>query len=152
MVSLSPEPDLSIVQEEVKEKPAKPKKEAPKAAKKEEKPKAAPKPEEKVVELKPKEKEAKVKAKAEEEAKVKAEAEAKAQAKAEAEAKAKADAKAKDTEDLKALRYKRTMEREKHEAERRSLEGEKVTKTPASEQFDLVERLSRNIDRIHRRL
>lgn len=182
LVSISPEPDLSIVQEEVKEKAPKPKKEAPKPKKKEEKPKEAPKPEEKVVELKPKEEEAEAKAteeteaKAEEEAKAKAEAEAKAKAgeeakakaeaetkakaeeetkakaEAEVEAKARAEAKAREKEELLAIRYKRTQEREKHEAERRALEGEKEAKTPSYEQLSLVDRLSRNIDRIHKRI
>ena len=181
LISLSPKPDLTIAEAEapVKEKVAKPEKKeaAPKPEKKEEKPKATPKPEEKVVELKPKAEEklkaeAEEKAKAEVEAKAKAEAEekakveAQARAKAEAEAKAKADAEAKakaeaekkakveakEKEDLQALRYKRALEREKLEAERKALEGEKVPKTPAAQQLTPVDKLIQDLDRIHRRL
>jgi len=172
LVSISPEPNLAIEEKEVpaKERVAKPKKEE-----------APPKAEEKVVELKPKaeeaaeaEEKAKAEAKAEEEAKKKAEAEAKAKAeeeakkkaeeeeraRAEAEAKAKAEeearaeagAKAKEKEDLQALRYKRALEREKLEAERKALEGEKIPKTPAAEQLSLVDKLIRDLDRIHRRV
>jgi len=165
----------------VKEKVAKPEKKevAPKPEKKEEKPKAAPKPEEKVVELRPKAEEAaraeaeaqakmeaEEKAKAEVEAKAKAEAEAKAkaeeeakaraeaeaQAKMEAEEKAKAEAEAKEKEDLQALRYKRALEREKLEAERKALEGEKIPKTAATQQLSLVDKLMQDLDRIHRRV
>ena len=156
---------------------AKPKKEEKPATKKEEKvvemkPKEEPKP--KVVD------EAAVKAKAEEEAKAKAEEEAKAKEAAEAkakaeeeakakeaaeakakaeeeakakevaEAKAKADAKAKESEELQALRYKRAQEREKHEAEKEAVKTD-ITRTPSKEQLDLVERLTRNLDRIHKR-
>ncbi len=100
---------------------------------------------------------AEAKAKADEEAKAKAEeqaekkAEEEAKAKAEAEKKAKADAKAKEKDELQALRQKRAAEREKLEAERRAREGEEVKKTAASAQPDLVERLSQNLDRIHKR-
>ena len=181
LISLSPEPDLTIPEEKtpVKEKAAKPKKKkaAPKPEKKKEKPKAPPKPEEKVVELKPKAEEklkaeaeekakagaeAKAKAEAEEKAKAEAQARAKAEAevkaKAEAEEKAKAEAEekakveAKEKEDLQALRYKRALEREKLEAERKALEGEKVPKTPAAQQLTLVDRLIQDLDRIHRRI
>ena len=93
---------------------------------------------------------AEAKAKAEAEAKAKAEAEAKA--KAEAEAKAKVEAKAKESEDLQALRYQRALEREKHEAAKAAHVGEGVPKTAAADQLDLVERLTRNIDRIHKRV
>ena len=154
-------------------------KEAP-APKKETAPKAE-KPKEKVVELKPKDEkkaevdeeanakaEAEAKAKAEAEAKAKAEADAKAEAetkakaeadakaraKAEAEAKAKAvtEAKAKEKEELQALRYKRALEREKHEAEMAAAEWEEIPKTAAEKQLGLVETLTRNLDRIHKRL
>jgi len=97
------------------------------------------------------------KAKAEAEAKAKAEAEAKeqaeAKAKAEAEAKAKAEAeaKAKETEDLQALRYKRALEREKHEAEKADTEEEEVTKTASKVQLGLVGKLTLNLDRVHKR-
>ncbi|MEE9389927.1 MAG: acetyl-CoA decarbonylase/synthase complex subunit delta [Candidatus Aminicenantaceae bacterium] len=90
------------------------------------------------------------KAEAEEEAKKKAEKEARA--KAEGEAKAKDEAKAKEKEDLEVLRFKRAQEREKLEAERMTHEAEEVTKTPAVEQMNLVEKLSKNLDRIHKRI
>ncbi|MBW2206262.1 MAG: acetyl-CoA decarbonylase/synthase complex subunit delta [Deltaproteobacteria bacterium] len=154
-------------------------KEAP-APKKETAPKVE-KPKEKVVELKPKDEkkaevdeeanakveaeakaradaEAKAKAeadaKAEAETKAKAEADAKARAKAEAEAKAKAvtEAKAKEKEELQALRYKRALEREKHEAEMADAEWEEIPKTAAEKQRGLVETLTRNLDRIHKRI
>jgi acetyl-CoA decarbonylase/synthase complex subunit delta len=144
--------------------------------------KAPPKKEEKVVELKPKaeeeakkaaEEEARARAeqeaqkKAEEEARAKeeevrkkAEAEEEAQKKVEEEARAKAEdevkardeAKAKEKEELEVLRFKRTQEREKLEAERTAREAEEVTKTPSDEQMTLVEKLSKNLDRIHRRI
>ncbi|MFP4087486.1 MAG: acetyl-CoA synthase, partial [Desulfobacteraceae bacterium] len=71
--------------------------------------------------------------------------------KAEAEAKAKADAAARETEDLRALRYKRAQEREQHVAQMQA-KGAQVKKTPAEEQIDMVDKLIRNIDRIHRRI
>jgi len=104
------------------------------------------------------------KAKAEAEEKAKADAEAKAETaaranadaeaktKAEAEEKAKADAKAKETDDLKALRYKRAMEKEEHEAHKQGREGETIAKTPATQQLDMVEKLIAGIDRIHKRI
>jgi acetyl-CoA decarbonylase/synthase complex subunit delta len=179
LIAMSPEPnlDFSVGEAVPKERPAKAeKKPASKPEKKEEKP--ASKPEEKVVDIKAKaeekvkprveeedkakaEAEAKAKAEAEAEAKAEAETEAKAKAEAEAEAKAKAEeeakvkikaeAKAKEKEELQALRYKRTLEREKHEAERKTGEGDKVTKTAARFQLDLVEKLTQNLERIHKR-
>jgi len=101
---------------------------------------------------------AEAKAQAETEAKAKADAEAKtkaeaaAKAKAEAEEKAKADAKAKETDDLKALRYKRAMEREKHEAHKEARQGEAIAKTAATQQLDMVEKLIAAINRIHKRI
>jgi acetyl-CoA decarbonylase/synthase complex subunit delta len=105
--------------------------------------------------------EAEAKAKAEAEAKAKAEAEAKAKAeaeaktKAEAEAKAKVEegvkAKAKEAEELQALRYKRALEREKREPGKEVYTGRERPKTVAKDQFDLVERLTRNLERIHKR-
>jgi acetyl-CoA decarbonylase/synthase complex subunit delta len=100
--------------------------------------------------------EAEAKAKAEAEAKAKAEEEAKAKAevkaKAEEEAKAKAEAKSKEKEDLQALRYKRALEREKHQAEMAAAEAEDIPKTAAARQLNLVERLTQNLDRIHKRV
>ena len=93
--------------------------------------------------------EAEAKAKAEQEAKEKAEAEAKA--KAEAEERAKAEAKAKEADDLQALRYQRALEREKHEAKMAAGEGEEIAKTPAKQQLGQVEKLTQNLDRIHKR-
>ena len=94
--------------------------------------------------------EAEAKAKAEEEAKAKAEAEAKT--KAEAEAKAKEESKAKETEDLKALRYQRALEKEKHEAEKKAAEEAEIPKTAAKQQHTLVEKLTLNLARIHKRV
>jgi len=182
LISLSPEPNLDFGPAEAAPKPekaaaAKPKAEgkAAPAPKKEEK--AAPKPEAKKAAPAPaaaaapkKETEEKVtaeaaakakeaaEAKAETAAKAKAEAEEKAKAdaeaktKAEAEEKAKADAKAKETDDLKALRYKRAMEKEEHEAHKQGREGETIAKTPATQQLDMVEKLIAGIDRIHKRI
>jgi acetyl-CoA decarbonylase/synthase complex subunit delta len=153
----------------------------PKPEKKEEKPAPQPKKEKKVVEMKPKaedeaatkakaraeakaeaEAKAKAEAKAEAEAKAKAEAEAKARAeakaeaeakaKAEVEAKAKAQAKSKEKEDLQALRYERALEREKHEAQMAAAEAEDIPKTAAARQLSLVEKLTQNLDRIHKRI
>ena len=175
VVELKPKAEEAAEPEEKTKAEAKAEEEAKKKAE------AEAKAEEKVVELKPKaeeaaepEEKAKAEAKAEEEAKKKAEAEAKAKAeeeakkkaeeeeraRAEAEAKAKAEeearaeagAKAKEKEDLQALRYKRALEREKLEAERKALEGEKIPKTPAAEQLSLVDKLIRDLDRIHRRV
>jgi len=96
--------------------------------------------------------EAEAKTKAEAEAKAKAEAEAKTKAEAEAKAKAETEAKAKEREELLELRRKRAEERAKHAVGHGAKEGETVSKTPAKEQIDLVERLSRNLDRIQRRV
>jgi len=141
------------------------KEEAPKEAKVVEmKPKTEPKDEAKAEEEAKAKAEAEAKAKAEAEAKAKAEAEAKAKAeaeakakaeaeakaKAEAEAKAKADAKAKEKEELLALRQKRAQERAELEARRRSEEGAAKAKTPAPEQLSLVEKLSLNLNRVHK--
>ncbi len=106
--------------------------------------------------------EAEAKAKAEAEARAKAEAEAKARAEAEAKAKAEADVKAKaeaealakekEKDDLQAIRLKRAQEREKHDAGRQVSEETTALKTPAGRQLDLVDRLSLNLDRIHKRV
>jgi acetyl-CoA decarbonylase/synthase complex subunit delta len=95
--------------------------------------------------------EAEAKAKAEAEAKAKAEEEAKAQAEVKAKAEAEAKAKAKESEDLQALRYKRAQEREKREAKKEVYAGREEPKTPAKDQLDLVERLMKNLERIHKR-
>jgi acetyl-CoA decarbonylase/synthase, CODH/ACS complex subunit delta len=135
--------------EPAKAEPAKPEDEAKKKAEEEAKAKA----------------EAEAKKKAEEEAKAKAEAEAgkkaeeEAKAKAEAEARKKAEeeearkkAKENEREELLELRRKRAEEREKHAAAHGAEAGGEVPKTAAEEQLDLVDRLTRNIDRIHRRV
>ena len=179
LIALSTEPNLDFGEPEAAPKPKaeKPeKKKTPaKPEKKEEKPEPPTKPEKKVIELKPKveakpkaedkaaaktktEEAAEAKAKAEAEAKAKAEEEAEAKAeaeekaKAEEEAKAKAEAKAKEKEELQALRYKRALEREKHEAGMAAAEGEEIPKTAAEKQLNLVEKLSQNLDRIHKRM
>ncbi len=116
-------------------------------------------------------KEAEDKAKAEAQAKARAEAEAKAQAEAEATKKVEAAAKEKDDlqalrekrarekekaeaekkDDLQALREKREQEKEKTDAERKAREEDKAAKRLAKEPESLVDRLSKNLDRIHRR-
>ncbi len=136
---------------EARPEPAKPEDEAKKKAEEEAKAKAKA--------------EAEAGKKAEEEAKAKAEAQAakkaeeEAKAKAEAEARKKAEdeearkkAKEKEREELLELRRKRAEEREKHAAAHGAEAGEDVPKTAAGEQLDLVDRLTRNIDRIHRRV
>jgi len=97
--------------------------------------------------------EAESKAKAEAEAKVKAEAESKAKAEAEAKAKVDAEAKAREKEkdELQAMRLKRAQEQEKQASERKG-QGEVKTATPAEKQMDLVDKLSHNLDRIHKRV
>jgi acetyl-CoA decarbonylase/synthase, CODH/ACS complex subunit delta len=163
LVALSPQPNLDFGAAEAapKEKPkekvaAEPKKEKPAAPPKvEEKPKVQAKAEE---EVKPKaeveaEAEAKAEAKAEAEAKAKAEAEAEAKAKAEAKVKAEAEVKAKEKEkeDLHALRLKRAQEKEKLEAGRAAAARGAAEKTAASSQLSMVDKLTLNLDRIHRR-
>ena len=143
----APKAEKKVVEMKPKEKPA-----AEKAEK--EKPKAEAAAEAKAkAEADAKAKaEADAKAKAEAEARAKAEEESKARAKAEEGAKARAEAKAKESEDLQALRHKRAQEREKHLAKVKETVGKEVPKTPAREQLDMVERLTLNIDRIHRRV
>jgi acetyl-CoA decarbonylase/synthase complex subunit delta len=148
-----PEPPKEKPKVEVKPEPA-PAKEEPKAED-DEKAKAEAEAKAKAEAEAKAKAEAEAKAKAEAEAKAKAEAEAKAKAETEAKAKAKAaeaekKAKAKEKEDLLELRRKRADERAKHLAEHAADETG-VLKTAAKEQLDLVEKLSRNIDRIHRR-
>jgi acetyl-CoA decarbonylase/synthase complex subunit delta len=148
-----------------KEKEAEPAEKKPEKAAKEEKKaeEIRPKEEEKKKEEEEKEKaEEEAKKKAEEEAKKKAEEEAKKKAeeeakkKAEQEAKKKAEEEAKkrekEREELLELRRKRAEHREKLAAERASEAGAPAAKTPAKDQMDLVDKLIRNIDRIHRRV
>ncbi|MEJ2154852.1 MAG: acetyl-CoA decarbonylase/synthase complex subunit delta [Desulfobacteraceae bacterium] len=102
--------------------------------------------------------EAEAKAKAEAEAKAKAEAEAKAKAEAEAKAKAEAEAKLKAEReareaDEEALRQKRAAERAELAAKRAQAKtGEAAAKTPAAIQKDMLDKMSDNLDRIHRRV
>ena len=127
---------------------------AAEAGKEEEKAKAAAEAEAKEKAAAAAAEEEKAKAAAEAEAKEKAAAEAKA-ATAEEEKKRKAAAtaaKSKEKEELQALRQKRALEREKLEAERKAREGELVSKTPAAQQMDMVDRLIANLNRIHRRV
>jgi acetyl-CoA decarbonylase/synthase complex subunit delta len=159
LISISPQPNLDFggAEPAPKAEQAKPKKKVTAKPKEEEK-KPIPKKEEKDVEMKPKGKpeakakaEQEAKAKAEQEAKAKAEQEAKAKAEQEAKAKAEQEAKDKESGDLQALRYRRAQEREKHEAEKHSLRGKGLPKTPAKDQLDLVDRLVMNLNRIHKR-
>jgi hypothetical protein len=53
---------------------------------------------------------------------------------------------------LQALRQRRALEKEQLEAERKVAEGEQVSKRAAADQLSLVDRLIRNLDRIHRRI
>ncbi|UCE51220.1 MAG: acetyl-CoA decarbonylase/synthase complex subunit delta [Desulfobacterales bacterium] len=133
LLSISPEPDLTIEEEKIA-KPAPAKKEkAPEPEKKTEpetKKEAAPEPEKKaapepakpaeVVEL------AEAKAKAEEEAKLKAEAEAKAKANAEAEAKAQEEVRKKAEEEAKAKAEAETKAKAEEEARKAADERAKI--------------------------
>jgi acetyl-CoA decarbonylase/synthase complex subunit delta len=102
-------------------------------------------------------KEAEDKAKAEAQAKAKAEADGKAKAEAEAREKVEAAAKEKDElqADLKgkitAAEEKKAQEKEAADAERKLREEDKAAKRVAMEPETLVDRLSKNLDRIHRR-
>ena len=101
------------------------------------------------------------KRKAEEEAKKKAEeerrrAEEEAKRKAEEEARRKAEEeererREKEWEELLELRRKREEEKARLLAEREAQAMKEVKKTPAKEQLDLVDKIIRNLDRIHRR-
>jgi acetyl-CoA decarbonylase/synthase, CODH/ACS complex subunit delta len=143
-------------------KPAAPKAEAPKA----EAPKPAADPAKAQAEADAKAKaDAEAKAKADADAKAKAEADAKAKAEADAKAKADAAAKAKADADAKAkaetqkreaeedaLRQKRAADREKMASQRKVAgKDEAVAKTAALVQMDALERMARQLDRIHRR-
>jgi acetyl-CoA decarbonylase/synthase complex subunit delta len=178
LLAISPQPQTAVGKEEAPAKAARPaaapkKEEKPKAS--------PAKPADKVVELKPKAEEAKPKAepdaktKAEAEAKAKAEAEARAKAEAEARAKkeaedkVKAEAAAKERDELQALREKRAKEKaaaqdkdqareekraeekEAAAAERKAREEEKAAKRLAKEPETMVDRLAKQLDRIHRR-
>ncbi|MBN2033381.1 MAG: acetyl-CoA decarbonylase/synthase complex subunit delta [Deltaproteobacteria bacterium] len=96
------------------------------------------------------------KAKAEADAKAKAEAEAKAQAEAEAKKKAEADAKAKEKDDLEALRKKRASEKVKVGVEKKVEEVARVekeiktAKPPTFEPESVVDRLTRELARMHK--
>ncbi len=142
-------------EEEPEKKPEpEPAKEPEKPAKEEEEKKAEEIKKREEEEKKKKEKEAKKKA-AEEEAKKKEEEEAKKKAEEEAKKKAaeeEAKKREKDREELLELRRKRAEERKKLAAERAPGAGGPTAKTPAEEQLDLVDKLIRNIDRIHRRV
>jgi len=102
--------------------------------------------------------EADAKVKAEADAKAKAEADAKAKANAEAKAKADAEAKAKAERDKReaeeqALRDKRAAEREKLAAQRAAAgKDATVAMTAAAEQLDALDKIARQLDRIHRRV
>ncbi len=151
LLSLSPEPDLTIAEEkEKKPAPAKkaaaaaPAKEAaPAAAKAEPAEKAAPTPEPAAPAEAPKvEAVEDEKAKAEADAKAKAEAEAKAKLEAEAKAKADEEARLKAEADAKA----------KAEADAKAKAEEEVSKTPAAVQKSMTEKMVDTLDWIHRRI
>jgi acetyl-CoA decarbonylase/synthase complex subunit delta len=113
-------------------------------------------------------KEAEDKVKAEAQAKAKAEADAQAQA--EAEARKKVEAAAKEKDELQALREKRArekaaaqdkdqapeekkaQEKEAAAAEKKAREEEKAAKRLAKEPETMVDRLAKQLDRIHRRV
>jgi acetyl-CoA decarbonylase/synthase, CODH/ACS complex subunit delta len=89
------------------------------------------------------------KAKADADAKAKADAEAKAKADAEAQRKAEAQKREADEE---ALRQKRAAEREKMMAQRKVEPEEEIAKTAAAVQLDALQKMIRDLDRIHRRV
>ena len=89
--------------------------------------------------------------KAEEEAKRKAEEEARKKAEEEARRKAEEEARRKEWEELLELRRKREEERLKMLAQREAEAKKEVKKTPAKVQLDLVDKIIRNLNRIHRR-
>jgi acetyl-CoA decarbonylase/synthase complex subunit delta len=141
LLSISPEPDLSMPEKEVKA-PAKPKAEKPAAP-------PAPEAEKKVVELRPKEEpEAKVEAppkaeqeaeekpKAEEAAKRKAEEEARAKAEEEARKKAEEEAKAKAEEEA---RKKAEEEAKAAAARAKEQEAQRIAEAKEKEKEDLQE-------------
>jgi acetyl-CoA decarbonylase/synthase complex subunit delta len=99
------------------------------------------------------------KAKAEAEAKAKVDAEAKAKAEAEAQKRAEEAAKAKEKDELEALRRKRAAEKGKAEVEKKVEKVAKVEKEPkaemeakptAFESESVVQRLVRNLERMHK--
>jgi acetyl-CoA decarbonylase/synthase complex subunit delta len=116
-------------------------------------------------------KEAEDKAKAEAQARARAEADAKTQTETEARKKVEAAAKEKDElqalrekrarerekaasqekEEIQALREKRAQEKETADADKKAREEEKAAKRFAVEPETLVDRLIKNLDRIHRR-
>jgi acetyl-CoA decarbonylase/synthase complex subunit delta len=181
LLSLAPEPDLTIEKEKPK-KAAPVKKEAPKAAPKKAAiptPKTAPKPKAEAKAEEPEVKvaidakaeaeakakaEAEARAKTEADAKAKAEAEAKAEikAKAEAEAKVKAEeaAKIKAEVDIKAsreaeeedIRQKRMKERGALQAKREAVRKGKAALTAAEIQKSMTDKLIERLDSIHKRV
>lgn len=179
LAALAPEPVLDIEKEGTAPAPkAKPKAAPPKAEEKPEPAPKAPekvvelKPETKAKEepapqAKPEDAakaeaearikaEAEAKAKAEAEARAKAEAEAKAKADEEAKIKAEAEAKTKEKDDLDALRKKRAAERAKVEVEKKvekavpAQREAKASKPDTFEPESVVDRLTRNLIRMHK--
>jgi acetyl-CoA decarbonylase/synthase complex subunit delta len=91
-------------------------------------------------------------AKAKVEAEAKAKADAAAKAKVEAEAKAKAELQKREAEED-TLRQKRSAERQKLAAQRSAAtKDEAVAKTAAVIQLDALDKMARQLDRIHRRV
>ncbi len=175
LASISPEPDLTIVEEKPKKVVPLEKKEAPKVSKEPQAVKpsvpekvkaAAPEPVLEKEEATAKEAEidaqAGAKAKAEAEAKAKAEAGAKAkaeeQAKAEAKAKAEEEARAraeviaKREAEEEAIRQQRAREKEERLTKQQAAHVEAVAMTPADEQKSRLDKMLDRLNRIHRRV
>jgi acetyl-CoA decarbonylase/synthase, CODH/ACS complex subunit delta len=100
--------------------------------------------------------EAEARAKAEAETRAKAEAEAKAKAETEAKKKAEADARAREKDDLEILRKKRAAEKGKVEVEKKAEKAVQLDKEPKAakpatfEPESVVDRLTRNLARMHK--
>jgi acetyl-CoA decarbonylase/synthase complex subunit delta len=180
LLTLSPEPDLTITEAKEK-KPAavkkeatpKPEKKAEPLAKKEVPPAPAPKAAARPVPAAPDLAAEAAKIKAEKEAMVKAEAEAKAKAEAEAKRKAEAERKRKTEEEAKAqveaqarkaaaekakieaeleeVRQKRARERQELAAKRVAAAEGEAKKTTAAIQKTMVDKMIENLNWIHRR-
>lgn len=176
LASISPEPDLTIVEEKPQKAALREKKETPKVSKEPEavKPPVPEKVKTAAPELVPEKVEATAKepeidpqagAKAEAEAKAKAEAEAEAKAKAEAEVKAKAEEQAKAEEEARAraeaiekreaeeevIRQQRARAKEERLTKQKAAHEEAVAMTPATEQKSHLDIMLDRLNRIHRR-
>ena len=147
--AMSPEPDLTIAEEEKKapaKKAAPAKKEAPKPAAAAPKTEAKPAPK---AEPAPEAKPEPTAAAPDPEADAKAKAEADEKAKIEADKKALKDAAAKREAEEQTLRDKRAAEMAKHKAEPAAKKA--VPMTAAKEQKDMLELIAENLNWVHRR-